>query len=299
MAMGLLLAAVGVLVFSFSLPLTKIAVRGFDPTLAAVGRAAVASVFALVALVIMRPPRPNRAQVGRLVLVVGGVIFGFPILIAYALRHTASLHGSVVNGLLPLATAGLAVIRAGERPSSSYWACSAIGFGAVVAYVVHEGGGTLHAADALLILAVLAAAVGYAEGALLARQLGGWQVICWALVLGAPLTWTVTIFTASRTGLHATGPQWAAFGYTALFSMFLGFFAWYAGMAKAGIAKASQVQLAQPALSMVWGWPLLGEHLSMAAVVTIVVVLGAVAIGRTAVVRTTQPLPAVRDATLM
>jgi drug/metabolite transporter (DMT)-like permease len=228
------------------------------------------------------------------------VIFGFPILIAYALRHTASLHGSVVNGLLPLATAGMAVLRAGERPSPAYWAWSAVGFGAVVAYVVHEGGGTLHAADALLILAVLAAAVGYAEGALLARQLGGWQVICWALVLGAPLTWLVTILAASRTGLHATGTQWAAFGYTAVFSMFLGFFAWYAGMARAGIAKASQVQLAQPALSMVWGWPLLGEHLSVAAILTIVVVLSAVVLGRDAVVHSSQPLPAaVRDATIM
>ena len=295
-----MLAGIGVLVFSFSLPMTKIAVRGLDPTVAAVGRAAVASIFAVVALVIVKPPRPTRAQLGRLTLVVGGVMFGFPLLTAYALKHTASLHGSVVNGLLPLATAGLAVSRAGERPSSSYWACSAVGFAAVVAYVVHEGGGTLHAADTLLILAVLAAAIGYTEGALLARQLGGWQVICWALVLGAPLTWPITIIAASRTGLHATGPQWAAFGYTAVFSMFLGFFAWYAGMARAGIAKASQVQLAQPALSMVWGWPLLGEHLSMAALMTIVVVLGAVVVGRTAVVRTAQPIPiATRDATLM
>ena len=288
--MGLVWAGIGVLAFSFSLPLTKIAVRGLDPTVAAVGRAAVASIFALVGLLIVKPPRPTRAQVRQLALVVGGVIFGFPILIAYALRHTASLHGSVVNGLLPLATAGLAVLRAGERPSGAYWACSAAGFAAVVAYVVHEGGGTMRAADAFLILAVLAAAVGYAEGALLARQLGGWQVICWALVLGAPLTWTVTIVAASRTGLRATGPQWAAFGYTAVFSMFLGFFAWYAGMARAGIAKASQLQLAQPALSMVWGWPLLGEHLSMAAVITIAVVLSAVVIGRSAVVHTPRPV---------
>ena len=110
--------------------------------------------------------------------------------------------------------------------------------------------------------------MGYAEGALLSRQLGGWQVIRWALVLAAPLTWAVSIVAATRTGLHATGPQWAAFGYTTVFSMFLGFFAWYAGMARAGIAKASQIQLAQPALAMVWGWALLGEHLSPAAVIT-------------------------------
>lgn len=288
--MGLALAAIGVLAFSFSIPLTKIAVRGLDPTVAAVGRAAVASVFAVVVLVLARAPRPARNQVRRLVPVVGGVIFGFPVLIAYALRHTASLHGSVVNGLLPLATAGLAVLRAGERPSGAYWACSAVGFTAVAAYVVHEGGGTLHAADALLVLAVLAAAIGYAEGALLARELGGWQVICWALVLGAPLTWPITVAAAAQSGLHATGTQWAAFGYTAVVSMFLGFFAWYAGMARAGIAKAGQVQLAQPALSMVWGWPLLGEHLSAAAVVTIVVVLASVAAGRTAAVRVARPI---------
>ena len=289
--MGLVLAGLGVLVFSFSLPFTKIAVRGLDPVVAAVGRAAVASIFALIVLLIVRPPRPTRAQVQRLIPVVSGVIFGFPILVAYALRHTASLHGAVVNGLLPLATAGLAVLRAGERPSSTYWTCSAVGFAAVAVYVVHEGGGSLHAADALLILAVLAAAVGYAEGALLARELGGWQVICWALVLGAPLTWIVTIAAAAHTGLHASFPEWAAFAYTAIFSMFLGFFAWYAGLARAGIAKAGQMQLAQPALSMVWGWPLLGEHLSGAALVTIVVVLGSVAVGRTAVVRIAQPGP--------
>jgi drug/metabolite transporter (DMT)-like permease len=294
------LAAIGVLIFSFSLPMTKIAVRGLDPTVAAIGRAAVASVLAGVTLLIVRPPRPNRAQLGRLVFVIGGVIFGFPLLTAYALKHTDSLHGSVVNGLLPLATAGMAVLRAGERPSANYWAWSAVGFGAVVAYVVHEGGGTLHAADVLLILAVLAAAIGYAEGALLSRQLGGWQVICWALVFGAPLTWAVSIVAAGNHGLHATATQWAAFGYTAVFSMFLGFFAWYAGMVRAGIAKASQIQLAQPALAMVWAWALLGEHLSVAAVITIVIVLSAVVVGRTTVVRTAQPIPVpVVDATLM
>ena len=298
--MGLVLAGIGVLVFSFSMPMTKIAVRGLDPTVAAIGRAAVASILAAIALLIVKPPKPTRAQTKQLMFVVGGVIFGFPLLVAYALKHTESLHGSVVNGLLPLATAGLAVLRAGERPSGAYWAWSAVGFSAVVAYVVHEGGGTLHSADVLLVLAVLAAAVGYAEGALLSRQLGGWQVICWALVLGAPLTWAVSVVAASRTGLHATAPQWAAFGYTAVFSMFLGFFAWYAGMARAGIAKASQIQLAQPALAMVWGWALLGEHLSVAAVITIAVVLSAVVVGRTAVVRTAQPTPVpVRDATLL
>jgi drug/metabolite transporter (DMT)-like permease len=191
----------------------------------------------------------------------------------------------VVNGLLPLATAGLAVIRAGERPSGRYWICSAAGFAAVFGFVVFEGGSSLHVADLLLVLAVLAGAVGYTEGALLAREMGGWQVICWALVLGAPAVWTVSIVAAARTGLDASAGQWVAFGYTAVFSMFLGFIAWYTGLARGGIARAGQLQLAQPALSIVWGWPLLGETLTVPAVVTVVVVLLAVAAGRRAVVR--------------
>jgi len=281
---ALVLAALGVLTFSFTLPMTKIAVRGLDPIVAAIGRAAIAGVLAAITLAVTRSRRPTRAQARRLLWVVGGVVFGFPLLSAYALRHTDSSHGSVVNGLLPLATAGLAVIRAGERPSARYWVCSFVGFAAVIAFVVEQGGRSLHVADLLLVAAVVAAAIGYTEGALLAREIGGWQVICWALVLAAPAVWTVSIVAAARTGLDATPGQWVAFGYTAVLSMFLGFVAWYTGLARAGIAKAGQLQLAQPALSIVWGWPLLGERLTVPAVATVVVVLLAVVAGRRAVV---------------
>jgi drug/metabolite transporter (DMT)-like permease len=213
------------------------------------------------------------------------VVVGFPLLTSYALQSTGSMHGSVVNGLLPLATAGLAVVRAGERPSARYWMCSAVGFGAVLTFVIVEGGGRVHRADALLVLAVLAAAVGYTEGALLAREMGGWQVITWALAIASPVAIVVTVVGVQHTEVDATPGQWAAFGYTAVFSMLLGFFVWYAGMARAGIARAGQLQLAQPAMSLLWGWPLLGEELSVMAAATVVVVLAAVAVGRTASVR--------------
>ncbi len=283
---GLALAALGVLAFSFSLPMTKIAVRGLDPFVAAIGRAAVASVPAGLVLWWRRAARPTAAQARRLLAVVLGVVVGFPLLTAYALHHTASAHGAVVIGLLPLTTAGFAVVRAGERPSVAYWLCSLVGLAAVVAYSLHSGGGSLHAADALLLGAVLAAGLGYTDGAMLARTMGGPLVICWALVLAAPVAWAATVAMAARAGgVHASGGQWAAFAYTALFSMFLGFFAWYAGLARAGIARAGQLQLAQPALSVVWGWPLLGERLTASALATATVVFAAVAVGRRAAVR--------------
>lgn len=281
----MLLAGLGVLAFSFTVPFTRIAVRGFDPTLAAGGRAAVASVPAALALLATRSRLPAPADLGRLMVVAVGVVIGFPLLSAHALRHTAAGHGAVVIGLLPLAVGGLAALRADERPSPAWWGWGAAGLLAVMGYSIHEGGGRLHPADALLAGAVAAAAVGYTEGALLARRVGGWRVICWALVLTAPLTWAVTGATVAADGaVHASTGQWAAFAYTAGVSMFVGFFAWYAGLARAGIARAGQLQLAQPALSLVWGWPLLGEPLTGAAAATAVAVLAAVALGRRAAV---------------
>ncbi len=281
----MLLAGLGVLAFSLTVPMTRIAVRGLDPTFAAAGRAAAASVPAGLALLATRSRWPARGDVARLLVVAAGAVAGFPLLSAHALRFTGAGHGAVVIGLLPLAVGGLAALRAGERPSPAWWACGSIGVAAVASYSIHEGGGSLHAADALLVGAVAAAAVGYTEGALLARRLGGWRVICWALVLTAPVMGAVTVAVAlTNGGVEASGGQWAAFAYTAGVSMFVGFFAWYAGLARAGIARAGQLQLAQPALSLVWSWPLLDEPLTGAALATVATVLAAVALGRRAAV---------------
>jgi drug/metabolite transporter (DMT)-like permease len=280
---SLALAFLGVVGFSFTLPMTKIVVRGLDPVVAAMGRAVVAAALAAGALAVTGRARPRPDQVRRLAVVGTGVVLGFPLCTAFAVRLVPAVHGAVVIGLLPLATAGLGVVRAGERPSPRYWACSAAGLGAVVAYAVHEGGGSLHLADLLLVGAVAAAAVGYAAGAELSREMPGWAVISWALVLALPVTAAATaIGLAVGTSHHLTAGQGAAFAYTAPVSMFYALFSWYAGLAGAGLARAGQLQLTQPVLSIAWCWPLLGERLTAAAVLTAAVVLVAVAIGRRA-----------------
>ena len=293
---GLGLAAVGVLVFSFSVPMTKVAVRSFDPLLAAAGRAAIAGALAIAVLASGRVARPTRRELPAIAAVAGGVVFGFPLLTAYALRHVPSSHGAVVGGLLPLATAGCAVLRAGERPARAYWACSAVGLAAVVAFVVGRDGWVVRPAHLLLVLAVAAAAVGYTEGALLTRTRPAREVICWALVVSLPITVPLALWPMIREPVHATGGQWLAFGYTAVGSMFLGFFAWYAGLARAGIARAGQLQLAQPALGLLWAWPLVGERPTAAAILTIAVVLGAVAAGRRTAVAAARVSRAATDA---
>ena len=231
-----------------------------------------------------------------LLVVAAGVALGFPLLTAYAIRHVPASHGAVVTGLLPLTTAGIAVVRAGERPSLRYWLCSVAGLGAVVAFALHEGGGSLHLADLLLVGAIAAAAIGYVEGVLLTRVMSGWEVISWALVLSAPVTVALSLVSLASSGApHLTAGQSLAFLYTAVISMFAAFFAWYAGMAGAGIARAGQLQLLQPVLSIVWCWPLLGERLSGAALLTAAVVLAAVALGRRAVINidpVLEPTPA-------
>ncbi|GAA2091160.1 DMT family transporter [Actinomadura alba] len=266
------------LAFSFSFPGTVLALDGLDPYLIGVGRAAVATLFAAVALGIARAARPRRDQWPALAAVGLGVVFGFPLLSTLALDHGASSsHAAVIIGLLPAATAVLATIRAGERPSPAFWAATAAGALCVSLFGLSHGAGGFSPADLLLFGALLAGAMGYAEGGRLARDMPGWRVICWALVLTGPVTLPATGWL-----LLAGSPQWTGralvgFGYVSLVSMFLGFFAWYAGLARAGIARASQVQLAQPVLTLAWSAMLLGEHVDAGTWLAAIAVLVCVA----------------------
>ena len=256
---GLLYGSLGVLLFSFSFPATKAAVGGFDPWFVAFGRAAVAGVLSLGYLWHVRAPRPTRQQVKGLGIVVGGVVIGFPLLSSLALQVETSAHGAVVIGLLPAATAVAAVLRAHERPSLAFWLAAAAGLVAVLIFLGAQGVSSIGRGDVLLLVAVAVCGLGYAEGGALSRDLGGAVTICWALVLALPITVVVGTIAAAHTGLHAPASAWLGFGYVAVFSMFLGFFAWYAGLARGGVARIGQVQLAQPVLTLGWSALLLGE----------------------------------------
>jgi drug/metabolite transporter (DMT)-like permease len=208
-----------------------------------------------------------------LIAVALGCGIGFGVLSALALHHTTSSHGAVVVGLLPAATAAVAVISVGERPRPLFWAASFLGTATVTAYALSRGAGTLRGADLLLLASVIVAAVGYAEGGRLTRTMPGWQVIGWGLVLAFPISLGLTVFGAAHGRVpHLTAASGIGFAYVGSISTFLGFFAWYRGLAEAGVAKASQVQLAQPLLTIAWSVPLLGEHLDPLSLVAAVAV---------------------------
>jgi drug/metabolite transporter (DMT)-like permease len=276
--MALFLGFVGVLAFSFTLPATRVAVEELDPTVVGIGREALAAVPAALLLVLLRGPRPSRAQLGRLALVALGVVFGFPLFTALALRELSSAHSAVIVGLLPAATAVAAVVRAGERPSLRFWLASGAGLAAVLGFAASQGAGLFSGGDLLILAAVALGAIGYAEGGVLARELGGWRVICWALVLSTPITLPVALVAATGSDLHASSDAWLGFAYVTAVSAFLGFFAWYAGLARGGVAKIGQVQLVQPLLTLAWSAVLLGEHVStitlFAAVLVVLCVVG-------------------------
>jgi drug/metabolite transporter (DMT)-like permease len=256
----------GIAAFSFTVPFTRVAVEGMAPLFVGSGRAVVAALLAIIALAWTRQHLPSKRQWVRLAIVAGGVVVGFPILTSFALTSVPARHGAVVIGLLPAATAVVVVLRAGERPARAFWIFAALG--AVVAVVfasLQNGGlGQLSLGDLLLVGAVGAAALGYAEGGLLARELGAWQTVSWALVLSLPLTITFAAFAVVGQPVSGTLPQWLAFAYLGVVSMFLGFFAWYRGLAIGPMAQVSQVQLVQPVLSLCWAGLLLGEQLTWA-----------------------------------
>jgi drug/metabolite transporter (DMT)-like permease len=260
-ARGLLAGGIGVLVFSWTLPATRLAVPELGGTFVGLGRALVAAALAAAYLAWSRPPMPPRDAWASLALVAAGVVVGFPLLSALAMGHVPASHGAVLTGALPLATAAAAVLRAGERPGLRFWLAAVGGFAAVVTFALLEGGGRAGPGDLLLLGAVAAAGLGYAEGGRLARTMGGGPVVAWALVLSAPFL-AVPVWLAARDLPPApSAGAWLAFGYVSAFSMFLGFFAWYRGLALGGVARVGQLQLAQPVLTLLWSALLLGEPL--------------------------------------
>ncbi|WP_117211965.1 DMT family transporter [Allorhizocola rhizosphaerae] len=275
---GLALGALGVLAFSVSLPATRIAVQQLDPWLVAFGRAVGAALLALAYLRLTRAPRPSRTQWRRLSIVALGVVVGFPLFTSLALTTQTSAHGAVVITVLPAMTAVFAVLRAGERPPLLFWIASVGGLTAVLAFLIVSGAvhGALSSADLFLLAAVVLCGLGYAEGGVLSRELGGARTICWALLLSLPVTMPITLLAASAHPPRADAAAWSAFGYLTAISMFLGFFAWYAGLAKGGIARVGQIQLAQPVLTLLWSALLLAETVTPASIGAALVVLGCV-----------------------
>jgi drug/metabolite transporter (DMT)-like permease len=277
---GWLFGLLGVIGFSFTLPATRLAVATLDPIIVGLGRALVAACFAAPLLWITRQPRPTRLQWRSIVIVLLGAVIGFPVLTAWAMREVPASHGAIVLGLLPLATAIAGALRAHERPSFAFWISSFCGSGAVVAYALYVGGGALHAADLILFGAVLSAALGYAEGARVGRTLGGWQVICWTLVLSVPvLVWPVGLAIAKQTATVSTA-SWLGFAYVSTVSMFLAFLAWFHGLATGGVARVSQLQLLQPFLTLAFSAAFLGEQFGIAAVLSTGVVALSILISR-------------------
>jgi drug/metabolite transporter (DMT)-like permease len=267
--------AVGVLCFSFTLPLTRLADKGLDATVVGLGREVVGAVLAAALLAWRREPLPPRELWPRLAIVAGGVVVGFPLLTALALKDLGSAHAAVVVGLLPAATALAAVARGGEKPSAGFWAACGFGLAAALGFAAAQGAG-IGTADVLVLGAVAAAAIAYTEGAVLARDMGGWRVICWALVLFAPFVAPVVALRAAQTGLSATPEQWLSFAYVSVFSAFLGFFPWYHGLAQGGIARIGQIQLVQPLLTLGWSALLLGETIDARTAIAALAVLASV-----------------------
>ncbi|MHC8351485.1 DMT family transporter [Pseudomonas sp. RT4P38] len=273
-ASGWLNGFIGVLIFSGSLPATRLAVMEFDPVFLTVARAAIAGVLALCMLVLFKENRPAKRQLLPLVIVAVGVVVGFPLLTALALQYVTSAHSIVFVGLLPLATAVFGVLRGGERPRPVFWFFSVLGSALVVGFAVSQGLTASPTGDMLMLLAILACGLGYAEGAKLSRTLGGWQVISWALVLSLPVMIPLTWFMAPASFSGITTPAWTSLAYVSIFSMLIGFVFWYRGLAQGGIAAVGQLQLLQPFFGLALAATLLHEQVSIGMLgVTVAVIL--------------------------
>ncbi|KRE96799.1 transporter [Frateuria sp. Soil773] len=267
----------GVIVFSGSLPATRVAVADLSPMFLTSARAVIAALLGAAFLFALRQARPGRRDVFPLALVALGGVVGFPLLTALALRHITAAHSIVFIGLLPLATAVFGVLRGGERPRPAFWLFSTIGAATVAGFALSRGGDGTATGDLLMVAAILVCGLGYAEGATLSRRLGGWQVISWALLLSLPLMAPLALLTLPGGWSGIGMPAWIGLAYVSVFSMLVGFVFWYRGLALGGIAGVGQLQLLQPFFGLLLAAALLHESIAWSMLASTVVVILCVA----------------------
>lgn len=277
---GMLYGLLGVCVFGLTLPVTRIVVPYMDPIFIGMGRAVVAAILAIAMLVVFRQPLPNRKQFIQLIWVALGVVIGFPVFSSWAMQYVPAAHGGVVLGILPLATAIAGAIINHERPSLAFWVVGIVGSMIVVGYSLIQGAGHIHVADFALLAAIICAALGYAVGGKLSKELGGWQVICWALIVALPVAIYPTLSYAPTSFSNIPLSGYVSFFYLSIMSQFLGFFVWYKGLALGGIARVSQVQLLQPFITLIASIAFLREAIDMQTFIFVCLVVGSVWIGK-------------------
>ena len=282
-ARGLWLGLLGVTIFAMTLPMTRLAVGpASDPQLpplfVTAGRAAFAGLLSVLYLRFTGAPALRRRHLGAMALCALGSVGGFPLFLSLALRHVDAMHAAVVTGLMPLATAVAAALHFRQQPSAGFWACAVLGCLMVLGFAAYQGSGSLSAADGLLTLAVLSASVAYVAEARVATELRAEQVICWVLVISLPFTLPVMLWVWPVQPVRASA--WGGFVYVTLFSMWLGFFAWYRGLALGGAVRVSQVQLVQPFLALLFAVPVLGEKLEATTVLFSLAVIAVVFVGK-------------------
>lgn len=267
----------GVIIFSGSLPATRVAVADFSPMFLTSARAAIAALLGAIFLFGLRQRRPAQQDIFPLTLVALGVVVGFPLLTAFALQHITAAHSIVFVGLLPLATAFFGVVRGGEQPKPAFWLFAIVGAAAVAGFSLYGSLGGSLIGDLLMLAAILLCGLGYAEGATISRRIGGWQVISWSLLLSLPIMGAVALLTRPESWSGISASSWISLAYVSIFSMLVGFMFWYRGLALGGIAGVGQLQLLQPFFGFSLAAIFLGEPIAWTMIASAVVVVACVA----------------------
>ena len=283
LGLAYLLGFAGVVIFGATLPVTRLALVDFTPWFVTFVRAGLAAAMALVALMVFKRPLRHSNEIE---IFIAGVllIFAFPGMMALAMQTVPASHGGVILGFLPLATAVIANLIAGEKPSPKFWLLSILGAMIVFAYTMIssdiEGAAGFTIGDIWLVLAGLSAAFGYVLFGRLSRHTPGWEISSRALILNTPIIVIGIWWFYDASVLIASPSSIAAMIYLGAFSMYLGFCVWNAALAIGGIARIGQIQLLQTFITLLISALLLGEVLDLLTIATAIAITVIIAFSR-------------------
>jgi drug/metabolite transporter (DMT)-like permease len=260
--MNIIAATFCIILFSLTVPFTRIAALETSPEAIIFLRLIGASFVSLIFIVIDGWIPPKKIW-GTIATTAIGSVIGFASFTAFALKQVPSSHAAVGLAAMPIVTAAYSTIRDRINPGLKFWLFAALGTLLSFSFFFFMNIDQLGHGDFLLVMAVFSASLGYVEGGRMSRIHGGRRIMTWSIVATLPISIPLAIYYFSHFHFQAKSlsiSAWLSILYLAVVSQSTGMFLWFRVLAIGPMEKIALVQLLQPFFTLLASIIFLSEN---------------------------------------